>query len=227
MKASTNWLIALDAKRLALGAVDHEWRFTEMSADAAELFDWNASDGRGMPMQSMVHPDDASSLLLTLGRSGSERRAAAAQLRVGAIGGGWTPVRLVVSPLCDHNPPRFAVALCFPPLGEDTELAGDRVSRLESHLWRIAVEVESAGISDLPRSGLGSGPDPNLHGLSRRQSDILRRLARGQRVPAIARDLVLSQSTVRNHLCALYRKIGVHSQSELLARIMPGDQGIE
>jgi DNA-binding CsgD family transcriptional regulator/PAS domain-containing protein len=215
------WLTTLDARRVAFGAVDHDWRFNEMSADAAELFDWDASKGPGTPLQAIVHPDDASLLLLTLGRSGAERRAAATRLRVRALGGGWTPVRLAVSPLCTHNPSRFAVALWFLPLADDAERGDDRVSRLEGHLWRIAVEVQSAGITDLPRSGQSWLADPALLGLSRRQSEILRSLARGQRVPAIARELFLSQSTVRNHLSAIYRKIGVHSQSELLARLMP------
>ena len=34
--------------------------------------------------------------------------------------------------------------------------------------------------------------------------------------PEIARSMYLSQSTVRNHLTAVYRKFGVHSQRELL-----------
>ena len=52
-------------------------------------------------------------------------------------------------------------------------------------------------------------------------SEVLRRLTRGERVAGIARDLFVSQSTVRNHLSAIYRRLGVHSQSELLARLMP------
>jgi DNA-binding CsgD family transcriptional regulator len=29
---------------------------------------------------------------------------------------------------------------------------------------------------------------------------------------------------VRNHLSAIYKRVGVHSQSELLARLIPGGQ---
>jgi DNA-binding NarL/FixJ family response regulator len=86
-------------------------------------------------------------------------------------------MRCEVSPLCGHDPPRFALAM-----------------------W---------------------APEPALPGdLSRRQLEILRRLVRGERVPTIARELSVSQSTVRNHLSAIYRSLGVHSQSELLARLM-------
>jgi DNA-binding NarL/FixJ family response regulator len=61
-----------------------------------------------------------------------------------------------------------------------------------------------------------------LRGLSERQSEILRRLISGERVPAMARSLFLSESTVRNHLSAIYRKVGVHSQSELMRRLIGG-----
>jgi DNA-binding NarL/FixJ family response regulator len=42
------------------------------------------------------------------------------------------------------------------------------------------------------------------------------RLAHGKRVPAIATELFLTQGTVRNQLSSLYRKLGLHSQQELL-----------
>jgi DNA-binding NarL/FixJ family response regulator len=38
----------------------------------------------------------------------------------------------------------------------------------------------------------------------------------GERVPRIAEELFLSQSTVRNHLADMFKKMGVHSQEELL-----------
>jgi DNA-binding NarL/FixJ family response regulator len=52
--------------------------------------------------------------------------------------------------------------------------------------------------------------------LSDRQRDIVTRLSRGDRVEMIADALYLSRSTVRNHLVAVFRKTGVHSQAELL-----------
>jgi DNA-binding CsgD family transcriptional regulator len=123
-------------------------------------------------------------------------------------------------PLCEHSPYRFALALwCVRP-DEDFESADARVARLEDHLWRIAMETHAAGIDHRPTASQGWSGEPALHRLSRRQSEILLRLTRGERIPAIARDLFVSQSTVRNHLAAIYRKIGVHTQSELLARVM-------
>ena len=51
---------------------------------------------------------------------------------------------------------------------------------------------------------------------SPRQWEVLTRLLQGERVPRIAEELFLSQSTVRNHLADMFKKMGVHSQEELL-----------
>ena len=81
------------------------------------------------------------------------------------------------------------------------------------------MELRAGGITDVPVAGHLRWGDALIRELSRRQLDILRRLVQGERVPSIAADLYLSQSTVRNHLVAVYRKLGVHSQPELLARL--------
>jgi DNA-binding CsgD family transcriptional regulator len=224
-----------DAFRLVLGALDHEWRLSEISPDATKWFGWNPAEYRGTALQSVVHPEDAPLLLLALGRSGVDRRGVATVVRVhselapSSNGSSeassnhteWVPVRCEVSPLCDHNPPRFAVAMWVLDTEHDAESPEQRAARLEDHLWRIALEIAAAGIGDAPASGEMWWSDPALRELSQRQLEILRRLLRGERVPTIARDLFLSQSTVRNHLSAIYRRLGVHSQAELLARLLP------
>jgi DNA-binding NarL/FixJ family response regulator len=53
--------------------------------------------------------------------------------------------------------------------------------------------------------------------LTGRERDILRLAKRGLPNPQIARVLHLSPGTVRNHLSAIYRKLGVHSRYEALA----------
>ena len=52
--------------------------------------------------------------------------------------------------------------------------------------------------------------------LSEREVEILRLAKRGLRNPQIAQALHLSPGTVRNHLSAIYRKLGVHSRHEAL-----------
>lgn len=55
--------------------------------------------------------------------------------------------------------------------------------------------------------------------LSKRERDVLRLLMDSHRVPTIARMLFISQHTVRNHLKAMYRKVGVSSQAALIERV--------
>ncbi len=91
----------------------------------------------------------------------------------------------------------------------------ERVANLERRLWRIAREFEGTGVL----AG-ATTPDPyDLPGvaeLSPRQWEVLTRLLQGERVPRIAEGLFLSQSTIRNHLADIFKKLGVHSQEELL-----------
>jgi DNA-binding CsgD family transcriptional regulator len=52
--------------------------------------------------------------------------------------------------------------------------------------------------------------------LTPRQWEVLRLLLLGVRVPAIAAKLGVTRSTVRNHLATIFRRCGVHTQSELI-----------
>jgi DNA-binding NarL/FixJ family response regulator len=54
-----------------------------------------------------------------------------------------------------------------------------------------------------------------LEELTRRQWETISRLLRGERVPAIAQSMYLSEGTVRNHLTKIFQKVGVHSQTEI------------
>ena len=56
--------------------------------------------------------------------------------------------------------------------------------------------------------------------LSDRERDILARMAEGESVPAIARALFLSSSTVKTHVEQLYRKLGVSDRAAAVAVAM-------
>ena len=59
-------------------------------------------------------------------------------------------------------------------------------------------------------------PPVDLSQLTPREIEIVRNLVQGRRVPQIAQSLYLSSSTVRSHLKSVFRKLGVHSQGELI-----------
>jgi len=100
-----------------------------------------------------------------------------------------------------------------------------REAELEGHLWRIAAELEASGI--LMRAdrtpGLSLARIGEAASLTPRQWEVLRRVTAGQRVPTVAKELYISQSTVRNHLAAIFERFGVHSQADLLARLAEGN----
>lgn len=67
----------------------------------------------------------------------------------------------------------------------------------------------------VPRTTSGRLAARGLSPLSVREVEVVRRVASGLPVRAIAAELHLSAHTVRNHLKSAYRKVGVHSQVEV------------
>ena len=84
----------------------------------------------------------------------------------------------------------------------------EQLSRLNRGARAVSLSVDLA-TSNLHRV-------PGIEQLSPRELDIVRRLVAGDRVPAIAKALFLSQSTIRNHLARVYRKLGVGSQQGII-----------
>ena len=86
-----------------------------------------------------------------------------------------------------------------------------------------ATAAASGGAGAPGERQAGRATDDGLRGiveqLSPREREILDAVASGQRVGSIARRFAISPYTVRNHLKAIFRKLGVHSQVELLARL--------
>ena len=70
----------------------------------------------------------------------------------------------------------------------------------------------------------GSPPDDSLaeltllKELTLRQREILREILGGRRVGAIAQNLHISPHTVRNHVSAIFAKVGVQSQGALVEK---------
>lgn len=78
-------------------------------------------------------------------------------------------------------------------------------------------DADAASGSDGPaRSDAGLGSDLDLAQLSDRERDVVLAMCRGLRLAEIARVLGISHHTARNHLKRVFKKLGVHSQVELL-----------
>jgi DNA-binding CsgD family transcriptional regulator len=207
-----------DTGRLVLGIVDESGRLAEISTNADELLGWGEAH-RDTPLQDWVHAEDVPVVATALASSPTIGPPMTVSARIQGRDGHWVRVQCFVSPLVARNPSRQAIAIRLPHAG--IEPADDRASRLEGHLWRIALEVQAAGLGGRPGRHEQWWAHPELAELSDRQADILRRTVRGERVQEIARELVITESTVRNHLSGIYRKFGVHSQTALMLRLMP------
>ncbi|WP_217995905.1 response regulator [Kribbia dieselivorans] len=64
-----------------------------------------------------------------------------------------------------------------------------------------------------PAAGLRSGN----HGLSRRQAEVMDAIAAGRSNGQIARDLFLSEKTVKNHINAIFMRLEVTTRAEAIA----------
>lgn len=87
-----------------------------------------------------------------------------------------------------------------------------RISKLEVVLGQVMNELLAVAPE---HPGDCSGTEA---GLSARQREVMQLLAAGESTSAIAVRLSLSPHTVRNHTKAVFRALGVHSQTELIHR---------
>lgn len=103
-----------------------------------------------------------------------------------------------------------------------TEHLGERKRQL--------LEAARGVLNLLGESGaenLGQGQPlhlPSDASLSSREREVVLTLAQISSVAAVAEKLSISENTVRNHLKAVYRKLGVSSQTELLSIVLRGAQ---
>jgi DNA-binding CsgD family transcriptional regulator len=93
---------------------------------------------------------------------------------------------------------------------------------LHDALAALAREVVRAGFVEPGLSGLARLP--GIETLNDRELKILALLAKGMASREIGAELYVSGSTIRNHLSAIYRKLGVTNHSELMQLLPPVSQ---
>lgn len=188
--------------RAVVGAVDDAERALDEHCPDAVIVDIGLERGSGLSLGASLSRRNVPFLYLT-GRSDAKTTRAAADTN---------PVGYVVKPFSQQQ---LLAAMIVGFEGG----AADRARRLGAAVQRIAAEVVELGLAS-PSSRTEVRPVPGLTDLSRREWEVLRELLAHNRVPAIARKLFISQATVRNHLKAIFAKLGVHSQQELLQRLV-------
>jgi DNA-binding CsgD family transcriptional regulator len=201
----------IDPKGVVLATLDEDWRILDVAPGSAGQLGWPEPGAASvMPrLHELAHPADASTLDRSFEHRSSKDTPETFTLRLRAADEQWSPARITVSPLRGQVPAMFGLVVWLMPSDEPDDTESERVARLEEQLARIRQVVQAT-------DGNASGGSVDLSDLTIRQREIVERLLGGHRVDAIARDLYVSPSTVRNHLSAIFEKFGVASQSELV-----------
>jgi DNA-binding CsgD family transcriptional regulator len=181
------------------------------SPAAEQLLGARAGDAAGRPVGAFVSGEPSGALpLIARGRlrtyeTRRELRSTGEMLRVWVRGVDCGAQLCAVVVLL---PEGATTASTFADLADDSS---PEALPLRESLDRFAVDIRTAVAVDVPvtRAAL-------LDGLAEREREVVRELLQGNRVPAIAGKLFLSQGTVRNHLSAAFRKLGVANQQELI-----------
>jgi DNA-binding CsgD family transcriptional regulator len=192
--------------RMVAGATDAEWVVLWVTREVKEVLAYKQADFVGLPLLAIAHPDTAGDLVVSLTHAAAGDGSTVLQARLRRGNGEYATHQLVLCPRLGDD-----AGVTFLVLPEATD-GPDPAVALQRRVWRMAGDAHAAALA---RDGAAAA----LAELSSRQWEIVTRLQRGERVPTIADTLYLSQGTVRNHLMAVFRKFGVHSQEDLLTRL--------
>jgi DNA-binding CsgD family transcriptional regulator len=125
-----------------------------------------------------------------------------------------------IIPMHNGTGPSAALLWIFSPTPDETRVVQDpRRRELEEAMRRISDELGRIGLASVASSSEPQPLHPDIDLLSRRERDVVTHLLQGHRVVSIAELLDVSEHTVRNHLKSIFRKLGVHSQAELVDRL--------
>jgi PAS domain S-box-containing protein len=102
---------------------------------------------------------------------------------------------------------------------------GDRISVDVSSVCLFSGQRVVGVFGQVTDVDVGTTPPPHPH-LTPRQAEVLRLLEHGRSTTQIATELHLSVETVRNHIRALLRNLGVHSRLEAVAVARQAQLGV-
>jgi DNA-binding CsgD family transcriptional regulator len=199
-----------------VGTADASLAIERISGDAGSLFGWSVEDLVGRSLMSLVAEKDVPNCLVALAEASASQHGVAIYVDVRGVspdGGAPSVVgcELLILPL--HPTPSCA----FVVLPTSVELSRTPLSAdLPEILARLGRGAEMAQLVRGATAGITERDLPGLSNLTIRELEVLTRLLDGDRAPAIAADLFLSQGTVRNHLASIFSKVGVGSQQQLL-----------
>lgn len=188
-----------------VGSADRDLVVDRISSDVHELLGLRPDEIIGHSLFRLIDGGDVSTLMWALAQTNSAG-GGTIRVRLHSHDGLHRPMYLFVLPL---NPPPSCTFALIP------ESADEEDGQIEAQLLALGCGMGAVGLSHEVSSGMRTDV-AGFETLSTRELEIARCLLAGDRVPAIARALFLSPSTVRNHLSGIFRKLGVGSQQELI-----------
>jgi DNA-binding CsgD family transcriptional regulator len=198
-----------------IGATDPDLVIDRISAEIEQMTGFSPNLVLRQSLLRIIIDADVGSLLVAIGQVAVSGGGVSLTVRVRTASGGWVLCECALLPL--RPPPSIAFALLDPRLTSDSTATVSATDQLIS-LFGDAI----AGAETSRAVCRTCSPAVDLHTLPSRELDIVQRLVEGDRVPKISKDLFLSQSTVRSHLSAVFRKLGVSSQQELITLLRTG-----
>jgi DNA-binding CsgD family transcriptional regulator len=192
-----------------LGSTDAHLVVDRISSDVESVFGASTRDAVGRSLFQLVEAGDVASLLSAAAYCAGEGTGASLTAAVTIGSAAAASCWIVVLPMLPAPSVAFALVRA-PAEGGNALTSAGSMARL---LQRFGEGLRGAATS---RVTARSPAVPGIERLSGRELDVVTRLVQGDRVPTIARNLFLSQSTVRNHLSSAFAKLGVADQQELV-----------
>jgi DNA-binding CsgD family transcriptional regulator len=200
-----------------VGTADASLMIERISSDADSLFGWSVSDLLGRSLIGLVAENDVPNCLAALGEASASQNGVTLYLDVRGKGDGDADDTGSVGCEVLFLPLYPSPSCAFVFLPTPVELSRAHVSAdLSAILVRLGRGAEVAQLVRGATAGITERDLPGLSNLTTRELEILTRLLDGDRAPAIAAELFLTQGTVRNHLASIFSKVGVASQQQLL-----------
>ncbi len=217
-----NRFLGQEPVQMAVGLVGPDWVIRSMSSDISEIVGITPVEMVGRHLIGTVREPDVQYLLEAAQKSGSDD-SVALRIEVRNGLGDWQLVCCVLSSMAGAAGRLF---ILMPEPEPDEPPASASSDEVDAHLRVIASEFDASGLLER----MGGAPElvalPEMAGLTARQWEVFGRLLLGERVPTIAADLFISQSTVRNHLSAIYERFGVHPQADLIKLVRRRSVGV-
>lgn len=201
---------------VVMGSTDAHLTVDRISMGVDAVLEYSPHEVIGQSLLRLIAADDVPKLLGALAYSSSTGMGSSLPLGVQLFGSPVRERQTLLLPLVPTS--TFAFAFLDEKDSLDSLNSGLAMNQA---LWQFDETIRAAAASRMAREHRWP---PGMNRLTVREMEIVTRIMNGDRVPTIASDLFLSQSTVRNHLSSVFEKLNVSSQQELVHLLRKTDE---